>query len=59
VVREADDRDVRIGVRDLLGIDARDVREHELGILRVIDRDETMVGQERIELPPHEQVDPT
>src|SRR5215475_6276005 len=36
VVREADDRDVGIRVRDLLRVDARDVREHELRILRVV-----------------------
>src|SRR5262249_16429854 len=59
VIREADDRDVGIRVRDLLRIDARHVRDDEVGTLRVIDCDETMSRQERLELPPHEQIDPT
>src|SRR5438874_6801014 len=59
VVREADDRDVRVRVGDLLRLDARDVREDELRILRVVYRDQTMAGQQGLELPPHEQFDPT
>ena len=42
VVREADDRDVRIGVRHLVRVDARDVHEHEVRVLGVVHRDETM-----------------
>src|SRR5204862_4568157 len=59
VVRIAQDRDVRVRVRDLLGIYARDVRDHELGRVRVVDRDEVMLGQERLELAPEEEIDAT
>ena len=48
-----------IRVRDLLRLDARHVRENELGVLRMVGRDETMARQQRLELPPHEQIDPT
>ena len=59
VVGVAQDRNVRKGVGDLLGVDARDVRNHELGRVRMVDRDEVMLGQERLELPPEEEIDPT
>ena len=58
MVRVAQDRDVGIGVRDLLRVDARDVGDHELGRVRMVDRDEVMLGQERLELPPEEEIDP-
>ena len=59
MVRVAEDRDVRIGVRDLLGVDARDVHDHEVGGLGVLDRDQAVLGQKRLELAPEKEVDPT
>jgi hypothetical protein len=59
VVRVAQDRNVRKCVGDFLSVDARDVRDHELGCVRMVDRDEVMLGQERLELPPEEEIDPT
>src|SRR5947209_4630939 len=59
VVRVAEDRHVRIRVGDLLGVDARDVDDHEVRRVRMVDRDEMMLGQERLELPTEEEIDPT
>ena len=59
VVRVAKDRNVRKCVGDFLSIDARDVRDHELRCIRVVDCDEVMLRQERLELPPEEEIDPT
>src|SRR4051794_9048258 len=59
VVRVAQDRNVEIRVGDFLRVDARDVRDHELGRVRMVDRDEAMLGQERLELPTEEEIDPT
>src|SRR2546423_4831154 len=39
MVRKPEDRDVRLGVRDLLGVDSRDVRDHELGLAHAVGRD--------------------
>ena len=58
VVREADDRDVRIGVGDLVRVDPRDVRDHELGLVDGVGGDEVVPGQERLELATEEEVDP-
>src|SRR5256885_1769406 len=38
MVCEPEDRDVRIGVRDLLGVDPRDVRDYELGVAHALGR---------------------
>src|SRR5581483_630190 len=59
VVGVAEDRHVREPVGDLLRLDARDVDDHEIGRVGVVDRDEVMLGQERFELPAEEEVDPT
>jgi Domain of unknown function (DUF309) len=59
VVRVTEDRHVEVRVGDLLRIDARDVDDHEVRRIRVLDRDEVVVGQERLELPPEEEIDPT
>src|SRR5687768_1073611 len=59
VVREADDRDFGIRVRDLLRVDPRDVRDHELGLVDVVGRDQMVTAQQRFELAPEEEVDPT
>ena len=57
VVREADDRDLRVRVSDLFRIDSRDVRDHELGVRHVVGRDQMVTGQKRFELPPEEEID--
>ena len=59
VVRVAEDRDVRIGLRDVVGVDARDVRDHEVGRLDAVRGHEPMLRQDRLELAAHEEVDPT
>src|SRR3954468_5996405 len=59
VVRVADDRPARGGVRALPGIDPGDVDDHEIRRIGVIDRDQVMLREERLELAPEEQVDPT
>ena len=59
VVRVAENGDVRERVRDLFGLAAGDVHDHEIRRIGVVDRDEVMLRQERLELPPEEQVDPT
>ena len=58
VVREAEDRDVRIRLDDVVGIDARDVADHEVGRRDRVGGDEAMARQHRLELPPEEEVDP-
>src|SRR6266404_8527242 len=58
VVRVPEDRNVGIRVCDLLGIDARDVGDHEVGALSALDRDEVVLRQERLELAPEEEIDP-
>ena len=58
VVREAHDRDVRPRVGDLLGLDARDVGDHEIGWIDAVARDEAMLGQQPLELASEEEVDP-
>ena len=57
VVREADDRDVRPRVDDLVGLDARDVADHEVGQLDAVGRDQVVPLEQRLELPPKEEVD--
>jgi len=59
VVRVAENRHIREVVRDVFRVDARDVRDHEIGRLDPIRGFEAMLGQERLELPPDEEVDPT
>jgi predicted metal-dependent hydrolase len=59
VVREAEDRDVRIGVGDLARVDAGDVRDHELRLVGAVGRDEMVAREKRLELAAEEEVDPT
>ena len=58
VVREAEDRDVRPLLDDLLGLDTRDVRDDELGLVDAVARDKAMGGQQPLELAAEVQVDP-
>jgi hypothetical protein len=59
VVREAEDRHVRERLRDVVRVDARDVGDHEIGRLDAVRGLETVLGQDGLELPPDEEVDPT
>lgn len=60
VVREPEDRRRREGLGDLVGVDARDVDDHEIGRVDALGRDETVVGpQENVELTAEEEVDPS
>jgi hypothetical protein len=59
VVRVAEDRNVGVRIGDLLGIDTGNIDDHEVRRIGVIDRDETMLGQERLQFPPEEEIDPT
>ena len=58
VVRVAEDRHVGVVVRDIVGVDPRDVGDHEIGWLDPVRRLEAMLRQERLELAPDEEVDP-
>ena len=59
VVREAENRDLRIVVRHVRGVDARDVGDHEIGGLDALRRLETVLRQQGLELAADEEVDPT
>ena len=59
VVREPENRDVRIGVCDVGRVDPRDVRDHEIGWLDAVRGLEAMLRKSRLELAPDEEVDPT
>jgi 8-oxo-dGTP pyrophosphatase MutT (NUDIX family) len=58
VVREAEDRRVGEGVRDLVGIDPRNVRDHEIRRVGAVNGDEAMRGQRCLELAAEEEIDP-
>src|SRR5947207_10744176 len=57
VVREPENRHVGIGVGDLFRLDAPDVRDHEIGRVDAVARDQPMVGQQAFELPSEEDFD--
>ena len=59
VVRVAEQRGRRVRVRHFDRIDARDVRDHEIGRVDPINRFEAVLGQKRLELSADEEVDPT
>lgn len=58
VVRVTEDRHVGVVVGDVISVDPRDVGDHEVGSLDPVRRLEAMLRQERLELPPDEEVDP-
>ena len=58
VVRVAEDRDLRVVVRDIVRVDAGDVRDHQIGRVDPVRGLEAMLGQQRFEFSPYEQVDP-
>ena len=59
VIGEAENRDLRVTVRDVGRIDARDVRDHEIGTIDAFGRLEAVLGQQGLELAADEQFDPT
>ena len=59
MVREAENRHVRIRVRDVVGVDASDVRDHEIGWLDSVRGLEAMLRKSSFELAPDEEIDPT
>ena len=59
VVREAQNRDVRERLDDVVRVDARDVGDHEVGRLDTVRGREAMFGQHGLEFAADEQVDPT
>src|SRR2546423_194158 len=59
VAAEADDRDLRIRVCDIVGIDTTDVGDDEIGPVGAVRRHEVMAGQQGLELAPEEEIDPT
>jgi hypothetical protein len=58
VIRVTEDRYVGVRLGDLQGVDTGNVDDHEVGWIGVIDRDETMPMQKRLELPPKIEIDP-
>jgi len=58
VIREAEQRHLGKVVRDVLGVDPSDVRDHEVGRLDALRRDEVMSGEQRFQLASDEEVDP-
>ena len=59
VIREAENRDLRIAVGDVGRVDARDVCDHEVGAVNALGRLEAVLGQQGLELAAYEEVDPT
>ena len=58
VVREPEDRRLRPGVRDLVGVDPRDVADHEIGWIGAVARDETMPVERPFEPRAEHEIDP-
>ena len=59
VVREAEQGHVEVRVGDVDSVDSRNVRDHQVRRLDAVSRLEPVLREERLELPPDEQVDPT
>lgn len=58
VIREAEERHVGEGFGDILGVDARDVGDHEIGRLDALGRDEPVSGKTPLQLAAEKEVDP-
>ncbi len=58
VVREPHDGDVRPRVDDLLGLHARDVRDHEIGRVDAVGRHEAMTREEALQPASEKEIDP-
>ena len=59
VVRETENRHVRIAVRDVGRVDAGDVRDHEIRRVDSLRGLEAVLGEQGLELAADEEVDPT
>jgi hypothetical protein len=59
VVRVAEDRDIRVVVRNVVRVDPRNVGDHEIGRIDRVRRREPMLGKHRLELAADVEVDPT
>src|SRR5207249_3995746 len=59
VSSEAEDWYLRIRVGDVHRIHAADVRDHEIGPVRAVGRDEVMSMEQGLELAPKVDIDPT
>lgn len=57
MVRKTENRDVRIGVGDFVGIDPPDVRDHEIRRVDAVDSDEVISGQQPFELAAKVEID--
>src|SRR5262245_54537562 len=58
VVREAEQRHVRVGVRDLVRVDPRHVRDHAVGRVDAVGGRQVMSREKAFQLSPEEEVDP-
>src|SRR5262245_52805330 len=54
-----ENRYLGVGVRDVVGIDAADVGDHQIRPVRAVRRDEMVPRKERLELAPKVDIDPT
>ena len=59
VVREPEDRGLRLRVRDLLRVDPRDVADHEVGRVDAVGRDEPVPGEQHSSFPRNKRSTPT
>src|SRR5262249_55017008 len=55
VIRETEDRDLGPRVDDLVRLDARDVADHEIGLVDAVGGDQVVARQERFELASKEE----
>jgi len=58
VIRVPQDRNVGPRVDDLVRLDARDVRDHEIRRVDAVARDQTMARKQTLQFPAEEEVDP-
>ena len=58
MIRVAEDRDVRPGIHDLLGLDASDVRDDEIGRIDAVARDQPVAPKKSFQLAAEEKIDP-
>jgi hypothetical protein len=58
VIREAEDRRVRIRVRDVVWINTGHVGDNAVRRVRAVRRDQMMGGEGRLELPSQVEIDP-
>jgi len=57
VIGETENRDIRIGVRDLVRVDPSDIRNHEIRRVDAVDRDEVITRKKSFELAAKVEVD--